>query len=123
MDDAITNAGTISLVTYRRDGTPVATPVWSVPVDGKLYVNTDTRSMKVRRLRRDARIRVAPCTMSGTPTGTYCDGTGRVVEDPALTARANRALRAKYGWRMGMGIVLGLVWRRFRERSILELAL
>jgi hypothetical protein len=123
MDDAIVKARTISLVTYRKNGTAVPTPVWGVLLDGKLYVNTDTHSWKVRRLRRDPRIRVAPSSMRGAPKGDYRDGTGRVVEDPAVSQRVSAALRTKYGWQTALTPLLGMIWKRFRERTTLELAL
>jgi hypothetical protein len=122
-DAALGNARNISLVTFRKDGRAVATPVWPVALDGKLYVNTDARSWKVRRLRRSPRVRVAPCTMRGTVTAAYLEGTGRVLDDPALAARVNGALRFKYGWQTALTPLLGLFSRRFRERVILELTL
>lgn len=123
VDAALNNARNISLVTYRKDGRAVATPVWPVPLDGKLYVNTDARSWKVRRLHRDPRVRAAPCTMRGNVTGAYLEGSGRVVNDPALAARVNAALRSKYGWQAALTPLLRVFSRRFRERVILELTL
>ena len=41
----------LSLTSFRRDGTGVATPVWFVEVDGRLLVETDAGSYKVRRIR------------------------------------------------------------------------
>jgi hypothetical protein len=48
----------LSLTSFRRDGTGVATPVWFVEADGRLLVETDAGSYdagsyKVRRIRRD----------------------------------------------------------------------
>jgi hypothetical protein len=44
----------ISLTTFKRDGTPVATPVWVVSDDGRrLLVWTAAQTWKVKRLRRD----------------------------------------------------------------------
>src|SRR5215218_1336099 len=52
----------LSLTSFRRDGTGVATPVWFVEAGGRLLVETDASSYKVRRIRRDPRVTVAPCT-------------------------------------------------------------
>ena len=88
----------LSLATFRANGTEVATPVWYVVVDGRLYVFTAGDAGKVKRLRRSSRARVAPCDARGGVTGRWRDATARVVTDPATIARADAAMRAKYGW-------------------------
>jgi hypothetical protein len=51
----------ISLTTFRRDGTAVSTPVWVVSDDGRrLLVWSGANTWKVKRIRRDPRVRVAP---------------------------------------------------------------
>ena len=85
------------LVTYRRDGTPVPTPVWAAQADGRLYVRSERASGKVKRLRNDARLLVAPCTVRGEPLGTAVRGRRRVLaaeQEP----RAERALAQRYGF-------------------------
>jgi PPOX class probable F420-dependent enzyme len=59
----------LSLTTYRRDGTPVSTPVWFVEDAGRLYVTTAAGSYKARRLRRNPAAMVGPCTARGAPRG------------------------------------------------------
>jgi PPOX class probable F420-dependent enzyme len=84
------------LVTYRRDGTPVPTPVWAAAADGRLYVRTERSSGKVKRLRNDARLLVAPCTVRGEPLGAPLEAHARVLgaEQEPL---AEHALAARYG--------------------------
>ncbi|HEY5343556.1 MAG TPA: PPOX class F420-dependent oxidoreductase [Solirubrobacteraceae bacterium] len=84
------------LVTYRRDGTPVSTPVWAAVADGRLYVRTERAAGKVKRLRRDPRMLVAPCTVRGKPLGPPFEATARVLplaEEPL----AERTLARRYG--------------------------
>jgi Pyridoxamine 5'-phosphate oxidase len=50
----------LSLTSFRRDGTGVATPVWFVEADGRLLVETDAGSCKVRRIRRNPQVTLAP---------------------------------------------------------------
>ena len=57
----------LSLTTYRRDGTPVSTPVWFVEEDGRLFATTAADSYKAKRLRRNPAAMVAPCTATGRP--------------------------------------------------------
>jgi hypothetical protein len=113
----------ISLVTFRRDGSSVATPVWYAAIGSKLYVFTDGTSYKVARLRRDQRIRVAQCGVGGTVTGPWHDGAGRIVTDAGLESRAYRALHAKYGWQMRLVDLTSRLAGRIGRRAILELEL
>jgi PPOX class probable F420-dependent enzyme len=84
------------LVTYRRDGTPVPTPVWAAPAGGVLYVRSERASGKVKRLRRDPRVLVAPCTVRGRPLGRPFEARARLLEGEQELA-AERALAARYG--------------------------
>src|SRR5918995_4101418 len=67
---------TVLLTTYRRNGTPVGTPV-HIAVDGdRAFVRTWDTTWKLKRIRNNPEVRVAPCTAGGRPTG------------PAILARA-----------------------------------
>ena len=89
----------LNLVTYRRSGTAVSTPMWFVEEGGVLYVRTPARSGKVKRLRNNPRVRVVPSDGRGNPKGAWIDGRARVVVDDAEAERANRLVHRKYGWR------------------------
>jgi uncharacterized protein len=85
----------ISLTTFKRDGTAVSTPVWVTSDDGRrLLVWSATKTWKVRRLRRDGRVLVAPCTFRGRERGPRVGGRARLVRDPGI----DELLRRKYGW-------------------------
>ncbi|HVX21625.1 MAG TPA: PPOX class F420-dependent oxidoreductase [Acidimicrobiales bacterium] len=87
------------LTTFRRDGTPVATPVWVVPVDGgSVGFWTSSGSGKAKRLAHTARVTVQPCDVRGRPrTGTEpIEATARLVTGDELTAIRSR-VKAKYG--------------------------
>ncbi len=55
----------LSIMSFRRDGTGAVTPVWFVREGGRLLVMTGGRSGKVKRIRRDPRVTVAPCSARG----------------------------------------------------------
>jgi PPOX class probable F420-dependent enzyme len=87
----------ISLATFRRDGTAASTPVWVVSDDGRrLLVWSGADTWKVKRIRRDARVRVAPCDMKGRVQGNAVDGVARLLGADA-GALVQPLLRAKYG--------------------------
>ena len=57
------------LVTFRRSGEPVPTPVWFGLLDGKVYARSEERVGKVKRIRANPRVLVAPCDGRGKPLG------------------------------------------------------
>jgi PPOX class probable F420-dependent enzyme len=85
------------LVTYRRDGTPVPTPVWAAVEEGRLYVRSERAAGKVKRLRNDSRLLVAPCTVRGKPLGPAFEATA-VTLPPEREAHAEGVLARRYGW-------------------------
>ena len=87
----------ISLVTFRRDGRAVATPVWCVAFGGKLYCYTHRDMGKAKRIRATGRVEAAPSDGRGRPLGAYSTGTGRIVSEPDLEQRVYAELAAKYG--------------------------
>jgi PPOX class probable F420-dependent enzyme len=118
---ALDREGYISLATFRRSGREVSTPVWFAARNGKLYVFSEGTAGKVKRLRNDARIRVAPCNVRGTVRGEWIEGSGRRVDEPELVERAYRALLRKYGWQMRIANFFSRLTGRFDRRAILEL--
>jgi uncharacterized protein len=67
------------LVTFRRSGEPVPTPVLFGMQDGKLYLRTDAATAKVGRIRNDPRVLVGPANSRGKPRGPLAHGTARLM--------------------------------------------
>ena len=90
-------AGKYLLVTsYRKNGTPVATPVWVVRDGDALGVWTPADSWKVKRIRNRADVRVGPCDLRGNPTGDQVPATAE-IGDAATTGRYRQLIGRKYG--------------------------
>ncbi|MGW0611520.1 PPOX class F420-dependent oxidoreductase [Streptomyces sp. NPDC002788] len=90
-------AGKYLLITsYRRNGTPVATPVWVVRDGDALGVWTPADSWKVKRIRDRADVLVGPCDLRGNPTGDQVPATAEIC-DAATTARYRKLIARKYG--------------------------
>jgi uncharacterized protein len=86
------------LVTFRKDGTAVPTPVWFALLDNRHFVaRTEERTAKVRRLRSDERARVFPCDPRGKPLGPGVEGRVRVLPAGVECERAEAALDRHYG--------------------------
>jgi uncharacterized protein len=63
--DALFPGRYLSVTSFKRDGTGVATPVWFVSDGTRLFALTDLHSPKVRRMRRNPRVLIASCRPGG----------------------------------------------------------
>ncbi len=113
----------LNLATFRRNGRAVETPVWFALREGRLYVFTDGTSGKVKRLRANPRIRIAPCDMRGKLKGDWGEGQGRIIDEPAAVEAAYAVLRRKYGLQMRVIDFFSGLAGRISRRAILELEL
>ena len=87
----------INLETFSKNGEAMRTPVWFV-VDGeRIYVRTVADSGKVKRIRRNGRINLAPCKMDGTLLGEWKPVLAREVSDGDVAKKVDRLLDQKYG--------------------------
>jgi predicted pyridoxine 5'-phosphate oxidase superfamily flavin-nucleotide-binding protein len=92
----------LSLTTFRRDGTPVATPVWASQDGDRLYVWTEADAGKVKRVRSN----------------------GAVVLGSADDVDRLRSLhRAKYGLRFRLFDGFASVFRRSRGHVVIEISI
>lgn len=96
----------ISLVTFRKSGAAVATPVWFAEDGGKLYVMTASRLGKYKRIRNNPQVKIAPCTIRGKVTGPEFSATARILPKEEFS-RARKLINAKY-WMAR----LPLIWSR-----------
>jgi len=86
----------ISLITFRKSGVPVPTPVWLLEDGGLIYVRTDPRSGKAKRLRRIQRVRIAPSDARGRTLGPYVEANARFLEGEDAR-RIFLLIKRKYG--------------------------
>jgi PPOX class probable F420-dependent enzyme len=83
------------VVTFKRSGEPVPTPVNFGLASGRLYFRSEPRSAKVKRIRRDPHVRVGPCNLRGRPAGAMVEATARVLSGEAAE-RADAALAGNW---------------------------
>ncbi|MEU8520127.1 PPOX class F420-dependent oxidoreductase [Streptomyces sp. NBC_01216] len=103
----------VSLTTFRKNGTGVATPVWYAVEGEVLYAWTRTDSWKVKRLRNDPRAVVAVCDVRGNVAegALRAEGTARLLEGDEL-GRVRRLLARKYTWQFWLVDWPAMVVRR-----------
>jgi len=123
MGTELDDARYVSLLSYKRDGSGAQTPVWAASLDGKLVIFTAGDSYKVKRIRRNPRVRVARCDARGGHLGAWFDGTCAIVEDGARQSRILDALKTKYGWQMRLLDFFSTLSGRAKKRAYLEVTL
>jgi PPOX class probable F420-dependent enzyme len=77
----------LNIETFKKSGQGVKTPVWfaadpSVRIDSsdaKLFVYTIGVSGKVKRIRNNPRVRIAPCNASGKVLGDWVEARAEIV--------------------------------------------
>lgn len=110
----------ILLTTFKRDGTPVATPVWSVPLDdGSFGFWTSSGSGKAKRLAHTERVTVQPCDVRGkVEDGTSpIDATARLVSGDDM-AEIQRKITEKYGFMTKITKLLGKLGGIIKRKPI-----
>src|SRR2546429_7883539 len=88
----------VSLTTYRKDGTAVATPVWHVVDGGELFIVSEAGAGKVKRIRNKGDVVVTVCGLRGgiAPDAPSAPRTARLLHE-ADTAPPPRPLGRRYG--------------------------
>ena len=94
--DAVLAAQYVALTTFRKDGTPVVTPVWAASEGDSLYIFSNPNAGKVKRVRNSSRATVAPCTATGTITGAALPAEAYLLSDDQMP-KVWSLLVKKYG--------------------------
>ena len=87
----------INLETYKRDNTPVKTPVWFVIDNGLVYIITRESTGKVKRLKNNQNVRIVPCSFKGEIKNEWVNGKAQKI----IGCEADRAIKLrkkKYGF-------------------------
>jgi len=86
----------LSLTTFKKDGSPVATPVWVARDGDELVVITEAGSGKAKRIKNSGRVELAPCDMRGKKTGASVTGVAHLT-DSSNTNYIAAQIQRKYG--------------------------
>ncbi|MCY4276345.1 MAG: PPOX class F420-dependent oxidoreductase [Gammaproteobacteria bacterium] len=113
----------VSLVTFRRSGKAVPTPVWAAFHEGAFYIFSAGDAGKVKRLRNSNRARLAKCDARGGSLGEYFEARAELIADKADVTRALQALRGKYGWQMWLADIGARLTGRFAKRAYIRVVL
>ena len=108
----------MTLETFRKSGAAVSTPVWFVEENGCLYVHTMVNAGKVKRIRNNGGVRLAPSDMRGVPRGEWAEGQATLL-DPKEGERINKLFQKKYG--LQWSAVSGMEKMRKTETVVIEI--
>jgi PPOX class probable F420-dependent enzyme len=97
MNDQLDRQQYINIETFRKSGLGVRTPVWFVQEGETVFVRTVDKSGKVKRIRNNEQVNIAPCKMDGTLLGNWAPATAREVQDGTTGKKVDNLLDKKYG--------------------------
>jgi PPOX class probable F420-dependent enzyme len=87
----------LNLETFRRSGVGMKTPVWFVQDGNTLYIRTIANSGKVKRIRNNGQVNIAPCKVDGALLGEWIPASARELHDNDTAMLVDRLLDKKYG--------------------------
>ena len=88
----------LSLETYKRDNTPIQTPVWFVTENDRLYITTKETTGKVKRLRNNQNARIAVCSMKGDIKSDWVDVGLEKIPQESDVEKIVKLRKKKYGF-------------------------
>ena len=68
----------INLLTYKKNGQPVSTPVWFIFEDKKIFIRTSDKSGKFKRIKNNKNVKFALCNIRGKIKGQWHNGLAKV---------------------------------------------
>ena len=88
----------LSLETYKRDNTPIQTPVWFVTYKEQFYITTKETTGKVKRLRNNQNARIAVCSMKGDIKSDWIDVGVEKISEESNVEKIVKLRKKKYGF-------------------------
>jgi PPOX class probable F420-dependent enzyme len=111
----------LSVTSFKRDGTGVATPVWFVSDGARLFALTDLHSAKVRRMRRNPHVQIASCRADGKLRAEPVPARVEVLTTTPELKRVQRLLIEHYKISYRLVMLIYRLGRRLRgQRSVAD---
>lgn len=111
----------LSVTSFKRDGTGVATPVWFVPDGRHLFALTDLHSGKVRRIRHNPRVLIASCQANGKLRSEPVPAHVEVLTATPELQRVQKLLMERYRISYRIVMLFYRLGRRLRgQRSVAD---
>ena len=119
----MTESSYISLSTKKRDGSWVNTPVWFAQESNILYLFSEGKAGKIKRLKNFSEVKICTCTVTGKITGEWQNGQATILEGPADEDIAYKALLKRFGWQMRIADYGAILARKKHKRAFIKVVL
>ena len=96
MNNLFINQNYLNLETFRKNGLGVKTPVWFVQDGDTLFVRTFSKSGKVKRIRNNNQVNIAPCKMNGALLGDWVQALACEIKEDEFDRKIDKLLDKKY---------------------------
>ncbi|MBL4681445.1 MAG: PPOX class F420-dependent oxidoreductase [Pseudomonadales bacterium] len=113
----------VSLVTYRKTGAEVKTPVWIAKNAGAYYVFSEAKAGKVKRIKNNSTVKIAKCDLKGRVSSDWISGCAQLVTDEKEIAEMYKAFDQKYGWQTRSLNFIAKLTGRIKKRAIIKVKL
>jgi PPOX class probable F420-dependent enzyme len=87
----------LSLETYRKNGQTIKSPMWFAQDNDALYLWTMADTSKVKRIRNNPHVNIAPCKRMGEVTGEWMTAHATIDDSPIVVAQVEAMLLKKVG--------------------------
>ncbi len=87
----------LSLETYRKNGQTIKSPMWFAQDNDALYLWTMADTSKVKRIRNNPNVNIAPCKRMGEVTGEWMTAHATIEDSPIVVAQVEAMLLKKIG--------------------------
>lgn len=94
-DNSLETGKYINILTYKKNGDRVSTPVWFIYKDNKIYIRTSNQSGKVKRIKNNNNVLYALCNISGKIKGEWHSGVAKI--EPDMNKVIFSKITEKYG--------------------------
>lgn len=108
----------INIETYKKNGMGVRTPVWFIIHQGLIYFRTDKKSGKVKRLKNNPHVKIAPCDIRGNIKKEWLDGKAHFAN-----SEESSIVYSMIGKKYGVKAKLVRIVNRIRGKRPLVLAI
>jgi PPOX class probable F420-dependent enzyme len=101
----------LNLETFKKNGQGVKTPVWFLEDDEILYIRTLDDSWKVKRIRNNSSVRVAPSDGQGKVLGEWVEAQASIAPNN-IHEQIDIKITQKYGLAKRVFDFLGWIQRK-----------
>jgi PPOX class probable F420-dependent enzyme len=113
----------VNLISYRKSGVDVKTPVWIAKYMDSYYVFSESKAGKVKRIRNNGQVKLAACDVKGKVKSEWIEGQASIITDEDEIRGMYRAFDKKYTWQTRSLNFIAKLTGRFDRRSILKIVI